>query len=70
VHRIGSAIYQRELPRGSWYLFSHLPPKPDDEIYRLESGDHVTDEYLRAKQYVMERLPTRGEPARNPKRLP
>jgi hypothetical protein len=70
IHRIGSAIYQRELPHGSWYLFSHLPPQPADEIYTLEPGDHITDEYLRARKYVLDRLPARGEPEPNPKRLP
>ena len=64
VHRINKAIYQRELPRGSWYLFSHIPVQPGDEASKLEQGDHVTSEYLRAKRYVIRNM--RGERARVP----
>jgi len=52
IHRINEAIYQRELPRGSWYLFSHVPVRAGDEAGKLEQGDHVTTEYLRARRYV------------------
>lgn len=53
VHRTSDAFYQRALPRGTWYLFSHIPPKSGDEITKLERGDHVSAEYLRARQYVI-----------------
>lgn len=53
VHRIKKAIYQRELPRGSWYLFGHTPPRPGDEMSKLERGDHIASEYLKIKQYVI-----------------
>ncbi len=52
VHRASAGIYQRELPRGSWYLFSHTPPQPGDEIQKLERGDHISADFLRAKRYV------------------
>lgn len=63
VHRTSDAIYQRALPRGSWYLFSHIPPKSGDEITKLERGDHVSAEYLRAKRYVIRNLRSRRRPA-------
>lgn len=56
VHRIRNAIYQRELPRGRWYLFGHIPPQRGDEINKLEQGDHISAEYLRAKRYVTRHL--------------
>jgi hypothetical protein len=45
-------IYQRKLPRGDWYVFSHLPALPDDEIQKLQSGDNVSESYLKNKRYV------------------
>lgn len=52
VHRVNNGVYQRELPRGSWYLFGHIPVRAGDEASRLEPGDHVSSEYQRAKRYV------------------
>jgi hypothetical protein len=45
-------IYQRKLPKGDWYIFSHVPAQPGDEVQKLESGDHVSDDYKRNKRYV------------------
>ncbi len=65
VHRRGNVIYQRELPRGSWYVFGHIPAQPGDEITKLEQGDHVSTEYLSAKRYVIRN--SRTEHRRAPK---
>jgi hypothetical protein len=47
-------IYQRKLPNGKWYVFSHLPALPDDEVQKLQPGDHVSEGYQRNKRYVAE----------------
>lgn len=69
VHRTGDAIYQREVPRGNWYLFSHIPPRAGDEIRRIENGDHVSAAYAKAKRYVIKhrRANTRHTPRRGSK---
>lgn len=66
-HRIGSAIYQRELPRGHWYLFSHIPPRAGDEIKKLAKGDHVSAEYLRARRYVIKNRKARQQDSSKPR---
>jgi hypothetical protein len=43
-------IYQRELPDGKWYIFSHLPALSDDAIQKLQLGDHVSEDYQRNKR--------------------
>src|SRR5262245_20467393 len=46
-------IYQRSLPNGKWYIFSHLPAQPDDEMQKnIQPGDHVLEDYQKNKQYV------------------
>jgi len=45
-------MYQRKLPKGDWYIFSHLPAQPGDEIQKMEPGDHVADGYQKNKRYV------------------
>ena len=47
-------IYQRKLLDGKWYVFSHLPSLPDDEIKKLQPGDHVSEEYEANKRYLAE----------------
>jgi uncharacterized protein DUF995 len=47
-------IYQRPLPNGKWYIFSHLPALPDDDIQKLQPGDHVSENYQANKRYVTE----------------
>ena len=54
-------IYQRKLPNGKWYVFSHIPQQPDDEIHKIEPGDRVSSEYRINKTYV-------GKHARSKKR--
>jgi len=36
-------IYQKREDEGEWYIFSHAPVQPDDEINRLVDGDSVSD---------------------------
>ncbi len=36
-------IYQKREDEGEWYIFSHAPVQPDDEINRLVEGDSVSD---------------------------
>jgi len=45
-------IYQRKLPTGSWYVFSHAPGQPEDEMHKLEPGDQVSADYQKNRQYV------------------
>jgi hypothetical protein len=45
-------IYKRELPDGRWYIFSHLPAQSDDEIQKLQSGDHISEGYQRTRRYL------------------
>jgi hypothetical protein len=47
-------IYQRRLPDGEWYVFSHLPALPGDEIQKFQPGDHVSEEYQTNKRYLAE----------------
>ena len=47
-------IYQRRLSKGEWYIFSHQPPLPEDEIKKIESGDRVSEGYQANKRYVAE----------------
>jgi uncharacterized protein DUF995 len=49
-------IYQRPLPNGKWYVFSHLPVTPGDEIQKLQPGDHVSEDYQTNKRYVAEHV--------------
>lgn len=49
------AIYQRRLPKGGWYIFTHLPPQPDDAIQKLKSGNQVSNGYSRNKRYIIEK---------------
>ncbi len=48
----GGNIYQRRLPDGDWYVFSHRTPEAWDEIRKLKRGDHVRKNYLANKSYV------------------
>ena len=48
----GKNIYQRRLPRGKWYIFSHIPARPGDEINKLQPGDQVSKSYHANKSYV------------------
>jgi hypothetical protein len=47
-------IYQRKLPDGQWYIFSHLPALPDDAVQKLQSGDHVSEKYEANRHYLAE----------------
>jgi uncharacterized protein DUF995 len=47
-------IYARKLPEGKWYLFSHLPAQPEDEIEKLQPGDHASEGYQKNKHYIAE----------------
>jgi hypothetical protein len=47
-----NAIYQRKLPTGSWYVFSHVPKQPEDEVQKLESGDQVSSAYHKNERFV------------------
>lgn len=53
----GRHIYQRKVPDGTWYVFSHRPAAPGDEIRKLKLGDHVSPHYRRNKRYVTEHAP-------------
>jgi hypothetical protein len=52
-------IYQRKLPNGKWYVFSHLPALPDDGIRALQPGDHVSEDYQTNKRRSAEHAPRR-----------
>ncbi|WP_171892224.1 DUF995 domain-containing protein [Mesorhizobium erdmanii] len=54
----GKNIYQRKVPDGTWYVFSHRPIARDDEITKLKVGDHVSARYRRNKRFVTENAPT------------
>lgn len=57
-HRDGDGtIYQRRLPDGEWYVFSHAKPRAYDEIRKLRRGDHVRRNYEINKRYVEARAP-------------
>jgi hypothetical protein len=45
-------IYKRALPDGKWYVFSHLPAQPGDEITKLRLGDQVSENYQKNKTYL------------------
>ena len=47
-------IYQRKLPDGEWYIFSHLPALPNDEIKKLQPGDQIAKGYDENKRYLAE----------------
>jgi hypothetical protein len=47
-------IYQRMSPKGKWYVFSHIPALPADEVQKLQPGDHVSEDYKTNKRYVAE----------------
>lgn len=51
----GRRIYQRRLPDGDWYVFSHRPVRRDDEVRKLIPGDAVATGYERNKAYVTEK---------------
>jgi len=46
----GQTIWQRRLPNGQWYVFGHVPPRPGDEMLKLEPGDRVAAGYERNKR--------------------
>lgn len=48
----GQTIWQRRLPSGQWYVFSHIPPRPGDEVLKLKQGDLVSAGYERNKRAV------------------
>jgi uncharacterized protein DUF995 len=50
--RDDETIYKRSLPHGKWYVFSHAPALPDDEIRKLQPGDHVSEDYQKSKRYL------------------
>jgi hypothetical protein len=47
-------IYKRAVPEGKWYIFSHLPAQPGDEIKKLRLGDQVSENYQKNKTYLAE----------------
>lgn len=61
-------IYQRKLPDGDWYVFSHLPAVPEDEVQKLQSGDNVSEGYLKNKRYVDAHAEKRSHTGRRRKR--
>lgn len=56
-------IYKRALPDGKWYIFSHLPAEPGDEIKSLKLGDQVSENYQKNKNYLAEHKDPIGEQA-------
>ena len=58
AHRTNEGnIYQRRLPDGDWYVFSHRVPETWDEIRKLKRGDNVRSNYLANKRYIDARAP-------------
>ena len=47
-----AAIYQRRLPSGNWYVFGHLPKQAADEISKFKSGDQISSDFQKNKQFV------------------
>lgn len=52
-------IYQRKLPNGDWYIFSHIPGQPDDEAQNLKKGDQISKDYRVSKEQVLQSRPSR-----------
>lgn len=48
----GKNMYQRRLPDGEWYVFSHIPPRGYDAIRKLKRGDYVSRKLERNKKYI------------------
>jgi len=48
------AIYQRKLPDGQWYVFSHIPAASDDAVQKIQPGDRVSENLRQNKDYVGE----------------
>lgn len=46
-------IFQRKVPKGDWYLFSHAVPRDGDAILSLVTDDLVTERYLALKQQLL-----------------
>jgi hypothetical protein len=62
-------IYQRKLPNGAWYVFSHSPPQTGDEVQKLQRGDFVSKTYQANKKFVAEKTPRSGsgtQPSKRP----
>jgi Protein of unknown function (DUF995) len=50
AHRVaGSAIYQRKLPSGEWYMFKQSPAQSSDEFSKLVRGDRVSGQMRQAQ---------------------
>jgi hypothetical protein len=56
-------IYKRALPDGKWFIFSHLPAQPGDEIKSLQLGDQVSENYQKNKAYLAEHKDSIGDEA-------
>jgi Protein of unknown function (DUF995) len=56
-------IYKRALPDGKWYIFSHLPTQPGDELKKLQLGDQVSENYQKNKTYLAEHKDSIGDEA-------
>jgi hypothetical protein len=62
-------IYQRKLPDGQWYIFSHLPALSDDAIQKLQPGDHVSKDYQVNKTYLAQHKDPIADEAANGRAL-
>jgi hypothetical protein len=56
-------INKRALPDGKWFIFSHLPAQPGDEIKSLQLGDQVSENYQKNKAYLAEHKDSIGDEA-------
>ncbi|WP_321343327.1 DUF995 domain-containing protein [Breoghania sp.] len=53
----GKKMYQRRLPDGEWYVFSHTPPYSYDAIRKLKRGDYVARRLARNERYITKNMP-------------
>jgi len=51
--RIGDTVYQRKVPNGKWYVFSHAKPRAGDEYKRFVAHDNITAKALRLKEQFL-----------------
>ncbi|MGE6785331.1 DUF995 domain-containing protein [Ensifer adhaerens] len=51
--RIGDTIYQRKVPNGKWYVFSHAKPRSGDEYKKFVTRDNITAKALRLKEQFL-----------------
>jgi hypothetical protein len=56
-------IYKRALPDGKWYIFSHLPAQPGDEITKLQLRDQVSENFQKNKNYLADLTDPIGDEA-------